>query len=297
MNQTIQDPLLSAVCSQDITQAKGWLADGEISAGSCIATHTVQPPDAIETPALSDHMLAVICNAGDRRVSQFAGQFYDGKNQANAFFLLPAGVPSKHTWYSRSEVILFSVAPHELKRVAVQTECINPDSIELKPLVTGFDEQIASLAHCLLEEIRLGGAGSQLYSQSLFTCFNIHLLRHYCAFEAKLKEYRRGLSRRQKQCALDYIQAHLDQNIQLDDLAKLLDISVYYFCRLFQQSLGTSPYQYVLQQRVERAKYLLHHSDSSILEISLDCGFSKPSHLARHFHKFVGTTPSKYRRQ
>ena len=84
---------------------------------------------------------------------------------------------------------------------------------------------------------------------------------------------------------LDYIDTHLAQDIKLADLAQLLSMSQYHFSRLFKQSLGVSPYQYLLQQRVERAKHLLPHTDRLITTIALDCGFNSHSHLSKQFRQ------------
>lgn len=296
MKQNAHNPLLGVTCSQEVTQVKGWLGDGEISVKGCTAAHTVQPPDAIETPALSDHVLALVCKSHDRQTCRFAGQEYDGISHRDTFFLLPAGTPSERSWQAENESVMVGIEPYALRHIATQIECINPDKIELKPLVFGQDEKIAYLSRCLLREIRLGEEGSQLCREALFTCFNVHLLRHYCTVETRFKAYSNGLSQHQLKQAYTYIQDHLHSTIQLEDLAKLLNISVYYFCRLFQKSAGVSPYQYVLGQRIERAKRLLRNSDQPILEIALACGFSSPSQMGRHFRKFVGVTPSQYRR-
>jgi AraC family transcriptional regulator len=59
--------------------------------------------------------------------------------------------------------------------------------------------------------------------------------------------------------------------------------------------MGIAPYQYLLQQRIERAKQLLKQTELSIVEIALDCGFSSHSHLSKQFRSFTGVTPKTYR--
>jgi len=92
-----------------------------------------------------------------------------------------------------------------------------------------------------------------------------------------------------------YIQDHLDQNISLEILAGAIAMSPSYFCRFFQQEMGCSPYQYILRQRVEKAKILLKNLDLPITDIALQSGFANHSHLDRHFLKIAGTTPKAYR--
>ncbi|MGH8000244.1 MAG: helix-turn-helix domain-containing protein, partial [Brasilonema sp.] len=68
----------------------------------------------------------------------------------------------------------------------------------------------------------------------------------------------------------------------------------YYFCQLFKQSLGITPYQYVLQLRVERAKQLLKNQKITICDVALACGFANQSHFTKHFRKLTGMTPKAY---
>jgi AraC family transcriptional regulator len=104
-----------------------------------------------------------------------------------------------------------------------------------------------------------------------------------------------GLSKYKLQQIQEYIHAHLDRDIKLTELAALSGVSHYYFCRQFKRSLGISPYQYVLQQRVERAKQLLKFRDVAISEIALECGFANQSHFTKHFRKLTGITPNRFR--
>ena len=94
---------------------------------------------------------------------------------------------------------------------------------------------------------------------------------------------------------LEYIHGHLSEKISLEDIANHIDVSPYYFSHLFKETMGTSPYQYILQQRTELAKKLLKQSDLSIAEIALECGFANQTHLAKNFRNLVGMSPKAYR--
>jgi len=96
------------------------------------------------------------------------------------------------------------------------------------------------------------------------------------------------------QQAIAYIQANLEQNITIEAIATKLGMSQFYFCRWFKQSMGIAPYQFVIQQRVEKAKILLKRQDVSLVEVALQCGFNSQSHLIHHFKKQVGMTPKQY---
>jgi AraC family transcriptional regulator len=126
---------------------------------------------------------------------------------------------------------------------------------------------------------------------SAATFLAVHLLQNYTTRKSSIREYEGGLPQQKLKQAIDYIQEHLAQQIFLNELANDLGISRYYFCRLFKQSTGLSPHQYVIQQRVERAKQLLVQGKMSIANIAQACGFTHQSHLNRHFKRLTGVTP------
>lgn len=70
-----------------------------------------------------------------------------------------------------------------------------------------------------------------------------------------------------------------------------------HFSRSFKQSVGIAPYQYLMQQRVERAKQLLQQQKSPISTIALDCGFANQTHLTKVFRQITGVTPKAYQKQ
>ncbi|MDJ0570770.1 MAG: AraC family transcriptional regulator [Pleurocapsa sp. MO_192.B19] len=117
----------------------------------------------------------------------------------------------------------------------------------------------------------------------------------YCTIKPKLKNYGDGLPSHKLKLAINYIHDNLDRTITLTELANLVNMSQYYFCRLFGESTGIAPYQYVIQQRVAKAKGLIKHSTMPLADISFECGFSSQSQMTQHFRKLTGMTPKKYR--
>lgn len=91
----------------------------------------------------------------------------------------------------------------------------------------------------------------------------------------------------------EYLHAHYDQNIMLDDLAALAGLSPYHLVRVFREQTGLPPHHYLVQVRVMQAKRLLHQQQP-IAEVALLTGFSDQSHLTRWFKKVVGVPPGQY---
>jgi AraC family transcriptional regulator len=105
----------------------------------------------------------------------------------------------------------------------------------------------------------------------------------------------RALSERKLRYVLDYMQCHLDHNMTLSELAKLVDLTPRYFCEVFKQAMGRPPHQFQIEQRVERAKSLLCRPEVSVTEVALMVGFSSQSHLNVYFRREAGVTPARYR--
>jgi YesN/AraC family two-component response regulator len=92
-----------------------------------------------------------------------------------------------------------------------------------------------------------------------------------------------------------YISEHLHHEINLEVLSGAIGMNPSYFCRFFHQEVGCSPYQYIIQQRIEKAKILLQQRNLLINDIAIQCGFSSHSQLNRHFRRLIGFTPKEYR--
>ena len=146
----------------------------------------------------------------------------------------------------------------------------------------------------LLNELNQN-TGNQLYLDSLANVLTVNLLRQHATKKLSVPTYEEGLPPHQLRRVLDYIDAHLDREIKLANLGRLLDMSQFHFSRLFKQSIGLSPHQYLVQQRVERAKYLLKQTDRLIVDIALECGFNSHSHLSKQFRKLTGISPKAFR--
>ncbi len=153
--------------------------------------------------------------------------------------------------------------------------------------------QLQSAILAIDAELTSGGAGGRLLAESLGHVLAVHLIRHATGNQQAAGQPRGGLPRRRLRAALDYIEAHLDAELALDDLAAVSHLSPYHFARLFKISTGLPPHQYVIARRIERAKQLLRDgNDLSLAQIAARAGFWDQGHFTRHFKRLVGVTPS-----
>jgi AraC family transcriptional regulator len=207
--------------------------------------------------------------------------------------IIPEGISHRCNWQTSVQFMVLAIEPAFLKQVA--QDLVNPDRIEIIPhFMMGQDLLIQGICSALKEELELGQIGGYLLIDSLKTTLAIHLLRNYCATQLKLSSYTDGLSDFKRQQVTEYINEHLHQEIKLAELAALTQLSPYHFLRLFKQSVGVTPHQYILQCRIKKAKFLLQHSELSIADIATSVGFCDQSHLNRYFKRSVGVTPKKF---
>ena len=157
------------------------------------------------------------------------------------------------------------------------------------------DSQLHQIGMLLFAELRSGGMMGQLYVESLTQVLAIHLLRNFSTLIKPIALPDSRFTRNQLQQAIDYIHTYLNRDLSLAELASVVNISPTYFASLFKQTMGISPHQYVIQQRVERAKVMLMKTDLAIADIALQVGFSSQSHLTQQFKRVTGLTPKQIR--
>jgi RpiB/LacA/LacB family sugar-phosphate isomerase len=104
-----------------------------------------------------------------------------------------------------------------------------------------------------------------------------------------------GLPPRRLQKVLEYVKENIEKDLSVTEMAQVVGMSQYYFSKLFKMSTGTTPHQYVMRQRVERAQELLREGGAALVEVATNVGFETQSHFTSVFRRLVGITPKKFR--
>jgi AraC family transcriptional regulator len=243
----------------------------------------------------NEHVLCLSLAPRPVRLLQIQGdKSYTGLYGKGDLSIAPAAAPFFARWDGDDRLLQMRIDARFLVQVATEALAMNPDRLEVIPTFRTRDPQLETISMLLLTELKQENLGSRLYIDSLANVLAVQLLRQYSASKSQLSVYEGGLPQRQLQQILEYIHAHLEQDIKLADLAGSIGMSQFHFSHLFKQSIGTSPYQYLLQQRIDRAKQLLKQTDRSIVDIALSCGFNSHSHLSKQFRQFTGMTPKRY---
>jgi len=140
----------------------------------------------------------------------------------------------------------------------------------------------------------------QDYLQAIIDMRSYEELRSW--FVGKVQEAARNIATRKEKSsgsivarAKEYIKTHFGKDISLDDVSREVNISPYYFSKLFKEETGENFIEYVTAIRMEKAKELLAGSDKSMKEIGLDVGYADPNYFSRIFKKNMGVTPTEYK--
>jgi AraC family transcriptional regulator len=144
-------------------------------------------------------------------------------------------------------------------------------------------------------EVEQPGPMGRVYMESLVVLMVAELVRHHSTIAAAPQPD--GLPSRRLRQLIDYIEAHLGQDLSLLNLAAEVRVSPAHLARGFKRAMGRSVHQHLLARRVEWAATLLGAAEQSIAEIALATGFCSQSHLTTAFQRSYGTTPAAYRRQ
>ncbi len=150
--------------------------------------------------------------------------------------------------------------------------------------------QIAHLGRALNAEERAGSPGGTLLAQSLRTALAVSVFTRFAGVKPLATEAGKNLGRRRFARVREFIEAHLDSDLSLEELASVANLSTYHFARLFKSETGVTPHRYVLNRRIERAAKLLEKGGPPT-QVAAQCGFCDQSHLARHLKQRFGLTP------
>jgi len=93
----------------------------------------------------------------------------------------------------------------------------------------------------------------------------------------------------------EFVHAKMEDELSLRELAQSVGLSTPHFSEMFRNSTGESPHQFVLRQRVERAKEMLREAEMRVLDVAVACGFKTQQHFARVFRRICGASPTEYR--
>jgi AraC family transcriptional regulator len=192
--------------------------------------------------------------------------------------------------------------PHAMvERVAVESGVIaSGRTVTLIDPMCSRDPFVESVCRQLVREMTCGDGCSKMMIESLAHQLVICLIRQHSSLSgSKALAARSGPGYRDWRLrrAIDYLEAHLPEDVGLDEVAKVVGLSAARIAVLFREGTGEPPHRWLMNRRFARACELLADPSLSVTEIAHRCGFASSQHLATVTRRRLATTPTAYRRQ
>ena len=257
--------------------------------------------DQMIFPTLSDVSLVLVTQGTMAFEHREAGSHWEAFHVcAGDWSLAPGGAhPHEFRCYALSDEpiqsLFIQISIDFLSRVASPLTVDEPTRVRIRKRLFFQDPLLTQVGLALQQEFHASSAMETLYSETIAQMFTVHLLRHYAEIDHMPKNDTYRLTPLQVKRVMEYIEHHLDHNLSLTVLAQQSGVSPFHFARLFRQTTGESPHQYVVNRRIETAQHLLKETDLPLNQIALMTGFSSQSHFTHAFTKHLGQPPHHYR--
>ncbi|WP_371767901.1 helix-turn-helix domain-containing protein [Massilia sp.] len=249
------------------------------------------PSGRFDSPVDERHVLCLHLG-GPVPVSYRAGKAErQGVRLHGQFCVVPGGSSTRWTLSRPATSLLLRLAPAHL--------CATADDMgrgarafDLAPAIHVRDPQIERIGWMMQAEDHDAHPGGRLFADSLASALAVRLV----ALQSPSRiAPARALPAWRLRHVIDYIDAHLDQDLTLAELAAVAGFSPSHFKALFRQATATPVHRFVLERRVERARLHLLEGRLSVTEVALETGFAHPSHMARWMRRLLGRSPSQVR--
>lgn len=204
------------------------------------------------------------------------------------FDFVPAGCDG--FWEDARPVDLVSIrlAPKLVDEVAEALGAAGP--VALSPRLCARDPLVSHIVAALQAELVAPEPAARLAIGGAATALATRLLQD---FAVRPLGGRQTLSKPKLRRLVDYIEANLETDLALAELATVAGLSVPHLTVLFRRTMGQSLHRYVVERRVSRARERLLAGDASIAQVALDTGFAHQSHMARWMKRLLGATPAE----
>lgn len=159
----------------------------------------------------------------------------------------------------------------------------------------GRDEALAHLCFACAEMLSARALGKSRRIADLTQLLASYLVENHTDAALEKPDFRGGLPIRQLRKVEDYVSERLAEDISVEALAEVVELSPFHFSRVFKQSTGMTPLQFVTGERITHAQQFIRETSRSLIQIGLEAGYTSPSYFAKVFRRLTGVTPTEFR--
>src|SRR5438309_1332628 len=167
--------------------------------------------------------------------------------------------------------------------------------VELRASRKFADPRLSGMVAAVHAEMVAGFPSGRLFLDSAEQAMAVTLVNGHAARHRPVQFSRGGLGSARLRRIKELVHAKMEDDLSLDEMAESVGLSTAHFARMFRKSTGETPHQFVLRQRVERAKAMLRAPGARVLDVAVACGFKTQQHFAQVFRDLYGISPTGFR--
>ncbi len=250
----------------------------------------------VQIPAMRDFMLVSYRIGTTPMQRRFDGRWTETTCGPGAVSLLTRSQPSHWHWTEDVAVTHLYLTTGFVSEVADEATGRSVEDVSLADVLRSDDPVMFAAMEAIAGEATAPGLGGALYVEAVARQLVVHLLRRYADVRLKPAETGAAFTAAQRRRLLEFLDAHLQDGLDLKALAGAVNLTPSTFTRHFRRSFGVAPHAFVMERRLDRARRLLGETATATAEVAAVCGFSDQAHLTRLFARRFGTTPAAFRR-
>jgi len=237
--------------------------------------------------ARSEQVLAMVLRPGSIEIGVRRSELTEFRYVAGEM-ILPARHEGKWVGLMNAPYLQLSISDAALMAAS-------DGEVELRMYRKFADSRLRALAVAVHAEMVAGFPSGRLFLDSVEQAIAVVLINGHAVGDRPVLIRRGGLGSARLRRIKEFVDAHMDADLGLEEMAQSIELSTAHFARMFRESMGETPHQFVLRQRMERAKTMLRDRTTRVLDIALACGFKTQQHFAQVFRNVCAVSPTEYR--
>jgi len=252
-------------------------------------------PDSVTEPRLwvkHQPVLAMVLRPGSIQLGLRRSEMTRLTFGAGELSLVPRHLEK---WFRNENLYALCIA---ISDAALTAACDGPSGeVELRRVDNLVDGRLGALVAAVNAERIAGFPSGRLFLDSVEQALAVALVNGYAVRHRSVQTHRGGLGSARLRRIKEFVNAKMEGELTLCEMAQSVELSTAHFSRMFRKSTGESPHHFVLRHRIERAKEMLRAAEARVLDVAVACGFKTQQHFARVFRRMCGVSPTEYREE